>query len=49
MAPRNIIEKIWDAHVVSQQEGHPAVFAIDLMLIHSPKEMRITVLRIIKV
>ncbi len=34
MAAKNIIDKIWDAHVVSQQEGHPAIFAIDLMLIH---------------
>lgn len=32
--PRNIIEKIWDAHVVQQKTGHPAVFAIDLMLVH---------------
>ena len=31
---RNIVEKIWDAHVVTQKEGHPAVFAIDLMLLH---------------
>jgi len=31
---KNIIEKIWDAHVVEQAEGHPAIFAIDLMLIH---------------
>ncbi|MCB0330151.1 MAG: 3-isopropylmalate dehydratase large subunit, partial [Bdellovibrionales bacterium] len=31
---KNIIEKIWDTHVVSQQEGHPAIFAIDLMLLH---------------
>ena len=31
---RNIIEKIWDTHVVSQLPGHPAIFAIDLMLIH---------------
>lgn len=31
---RNIIEKIWDIHVVSQQQGHPAIFAIDLMLVH---------------
>lgn len=31
---RNIIEKIWDAHLVKQVEGHPAVFAIDLMLLH---------------
>jgi 3-isopropylmalate/(R)-2-methylmalate dehydratase large subunit len=31
---RSIIDKIWDAHVVHQTEGHPAVFAIDLHLIH---------------
>lgn len=33
-AARNIVEKIWDAHVVTQVEGHPNVFAIDLMLLH---------------
>lgn len=32
--PQSIVEKIWNAHVVSQQEGHPAVFAIDLILLH---------------
>ncbi len=32
--PKNIIEKIWQSHVVKQLPGHPAVFAIDLMLIH---------------
>lgn len=31
---RNIVEKIWESHVVNQLEGHPAVFAIDLMLLH---------------
>lgn len=31
---KNIIQKIWDTHVVTQQEGHPAIFAIDFMLIH---------------
>ncbi len=31
---KNIIDKVWDAHVISQVEGHPAIFAIDLMLIH---------------
>lgn len=31
---KNIIEKIWESHVVTQKEGHPAIFAIDLMLIH---------------
>lgn len=34
MQPRNIIEKIWDAHVVKQVEGHPAIFAIDFQLLH---------------
>ena len=33
-APKNIIEKIWERHVVHQPSGHPAIFAIDLMLIH---------------
>jgi 3-isopropylmalate/(R)-2-methylmalate dehydratase large subunit len=32
--PRTIIEKIWDAHVVSQQEGAPALLYIDLQLVH---------------
>src|SRR3984885_14977330 len=34
MKPKSIIEKIWDAHVVTQAPEHPAVFAIDLMLLH---------------
>ncbi|MEK7672681.1 MAG: aconitase family protein, partial [Patescibacteria group bacterium] len=31
---KNIIQKIWDAHVVKSQEGFPEVFAIDLHLVH---------------
>ena len=31
---KNIIEKIWDQHVVKKIEGHPAVLAIDFMLMH---------------
>lgn len=31
---RNIIEKIWEEHVVVSREGFPDVFAIDLQLIH---------------
>ncbi len=31
---KNIIQKIWDAHVVMQKHGHPVVFAIDKMLLH---------------
>ncbi|NLF25391.1 MAG: 3-isopropylmalate dehydratase large subunit [Deltaproteobacteria bacterium] len=34
MQPQNIIEKIWDAHVVTQNPGHPAILAVDFMLIH---------------
>ena len=34
MEAQNIIEKIWDTHTVVQHEGHPAIFAIDFMLIH---------------
>ena len=34
MKPRTLFEKIWDAHVVHQQEGYPAVFYIDTQLIH---------------
>jgi 3-isopropylmalate/(R)-2-methylmalate dehydratase large subunit len=32
--PRTIVEKIWDAHLVSQQEGAPALLYIDLHLVH---------------
>lgn len=31
---RNIIQKIWDEHVVVHNNGHPAVLAIDFMLMH---------------
>ncbi|RMG40267.1 MAG: 3-isopropylmalate dehydratase large subunit [Candidatus Dadabacteria bacterium] len=31
---RNIIEKIWERHVIAEQEGHPAVLGIDLLLLH---------------
>jgi len=32
--PKNIIEKIWQKHVVAQEPGHPIIFAIDKMLLH---------------
>jgi 3-isopropylmalate/(R)-2-methylmalate dehydratase large subunit len=32
--PRTIIEKIWDAHVVHEQAGAPALLYIDLHLVH---------------
>jgi len=31
---RTLVEKIWDDHVVAQDEGAPALLAIDLHLIH---------------
>ena len=31
---RNIVAKIWESHVLKQLDGHPAVFAIDMMLLH---------------
>jgi len=33
-APRTIIEKVWDAHVVHQAEGQPDTLYIDLHLVH---------------
>ena len=32
--PRTIIEKIWDAHIVHEQSGAPALLYIDLHLVH---------------
>src|ERR1700692_3738914 len=34
MNPRTIIEKLWDAHVVSEQTGAPTLLYIDLHLVH---------------
>jgi 3-isopropylmalate/(R)-2-methylmalate dehydratase large subunit len=31
---KNIIQKIWDSHVVSQKADHPAIFSIDFILLH---------------
>jgi 3-isopropylmalate/(R)-2-methylmalate dehydratase large subunit len=32
--PRTIVDKIWSEHVVTQDEGAPAVLAVDLHLVH---------------
>ena len=32
--PKTLFQKIWDSHIVSQQEGAPAVLYIDLHLVH---------------
>ncbi len=33
-APRTLVEKIWDDHVVAEGKGAPSVLAIDLHLVH---------------
>src|SRR5512135_3585792 len=32
--PRTLLQKIWDSHVVAQEEGAPAVLYIDRHLVH---------------
>jgi len=32
--PRNLFEKLWDAHVVRETQGQPALLYIDLHLVH---------------
>src|SRR5581483_10340258 len=34
MAPRTMFEKIWDAHVVKEEPGKPALLYVDLHLVH---------------
>lgn len=34
MAPKTMFEKIWDAHVVQEEEGQPTVLYVDLHLVH---------------
>ena len=34
MPPKNILEKIWDAHVVHEAPGEPSVLYVDLHLVH---------------
>ena len=31
---QNIIDKIWQSHVIKQTQGHPAILAIDFCLVH---------------
>ncbi len=38
--PKNIIDKIWESHVVKQTVGHPAIFGIDLQLLHEVTSSR---------
>ncbi|HWQ07778.1 MAG TPA: 3-isopropylmalate dehydratase large subunit [Holophaga sp.] len=32
--PRTLYDKLWDAHVVAQREGEPALLYVDLQLVH---------------
>lgn len=34
MKPRTLFEKVWDRHVIDQEEGKPATLYIDLHLVH---------------
>lgn len=34
MTQKNIVDKIWDAHIVKQNPEHPAILAIDFALLH---------------
>ena len=34
MAPRTLFDKVWDAHIVHQAEGEPALVYVDLHLVH---------------
>jgi 3-isopropylmalate/(R)-2-methylmalate dehydratase large subunit len=34
MPPRTLLQKLWDAHVVTEEPGRPAVLYIDLHLVH---------------
>ena len=34
MRPRTMFEKLWDAHVVHEEPGKPAILYIDLHLVH---------------
>ncbi len=34
MTPKTLFDKVWDAHVVAQEPGFPAVLYIDLHLVH---------------
>jgi 3-isopropylmalate/(R)-2-methylmalate dehydratase large subunit len=34
MTARTLYDKIWDAHVVAQRPGEPALLAVDLQLVH---------------
>ena len=34
MTPRTLFDKVWDAHVVHQEDGGPALLYVDLHLVH---------------
>ena len=34
MRPRTLFEKIWDSHVIKEEEGKPSLLYVDLHLVH---------------
>jgi 3-isopropylmalate/(R)-2-methylmalate dehydratase large subunit len=34
MTPRTLFDKVWDSHVVHQEDGGPALLYVDLHLVH---------------
>lgn len=34
MTPKTMFDKIWDAHIVHEEEGHPTLLYVDLHLVH---------------
>ncbi|MDE0938688.1 MAG: 3-isopropylmalate dehydratase large subunit, partial [Pirellulales bacterium] len=50
--PRTLLDKIWEQHIVHQQEGRPTLIYIDLHLVHevtSPQafeKLRLTARRV---
>ena len=34
MKPKTLLDKIWDAHVVREEEGKPSLLYVDLHLVH---------------
>ena len=34
MAPRTLFDKIWDSHVIKEEQGKPSLLYVDLHLVH---------------
>ena len=40
MTAKTMFDKIWDAHVVREEEGQPALLYVDLHLVHEVTSRR---------